>query len=243
MNAAVFLRRDYSEILHSIKRIKVRDQLQRNCSTWLKNWFKNKDWKSREKLSLVNDEKEINSRWQKFMNSQILCCVLGKSVSSLSPTKNGEPNWIGLRTLSNTDNCIESMESRWNSSGWFSQDSLRCRFSTKSKNLWKPWDVNQKDSRKGLSSCRCTTTSYGEIRITNKYVSPIPPLYLNMQRRSLQVIGHSSDQDRNEMECDRDTFKPRGEWDGVAELMRVNLSESGHPISCDRRIGTRNFEN
>ena len=25
------------------------------------------------------------------------------------------------------------MESRWNSSGWFSQDSLRCRFSTKSK--------------------------------------------------------------------------------------------------------------
>ena len=26
-----------------------------------------------------------------------------------------------------------------------------------------------------------------------------------------------------------DTFKPGGEWDRVAELMMLNLSESGHP--------------
>ena len=49
-----------------------------------------------------------------------------------------------------------------------------------------------------------------------------------MQRSSLQVIGDSSDQDqkRNGM---RQTLSSLEE-NGVAELMMVNLSESGHPI-------------
>ena len=54
------------------------------------------------------------------------------------------------------------MENQWSSSGWWIQDTLRCTFSSRSKNYWRTWIVNQNNSKEESSSCRCTTTSCGD---------------------------------------------------------------------------------
>ena len=49
-------------------------------------------------------------------------------------------------------------------------------------------------------------------------------LWQFMQKESQTDIGHSSDLDQ------KNTQKPSGEWDDVAEQMILNVSESGHPV-------------
>ena len=79
--------------------------------------------------------------------------------------------------------------------------------------------MNQNKSFEELSSCRCTTTSYGEIHTTKKYVLPTPPLWPIMQGDSLlghwSFLGPGSETKWNAT----DTFKPGGEWDRVAEIV------------------------
>ena len=48
----------------------------------------------------------------------------------------------------------------------------------------------------GSSSCRCSTTSHGDLRTTRKNASKMLNTSLSMQRDSEQVNGHSSDLDR-----------------------------------------------
>ena len=55
----------------------------------------------------------------------------------------------------------QSTESRWNSSGIFSQDSPHWGFSVKSQNSWTKW-TNPNNSKNELSSCQCSMTSNGE---------------------------------------------------------------------------------
>ena len=80
------------------------------------------------------------------MNSQILCCVLGKSDHSLSQTLNGRPNYSGSRTQSNTENSIDSMENQLNSSGKISQDSQHWRFFTEFNAIWRIPTLNSSNS-------------------------------------------------------------------------------------------------
>ena len=62
------------------------------------------------------------------------------------------------------------MVSHWNSSGIFSQDSPHCSSAAKSKGSCQKWAKNQKNFQDGSSSCRCSTTSQGDLKTTRKKI-------------------------------------------------------------------------
>ena len=68
-----------------------------------------------------------DQQMQKLTSSPVQYCVWEGSVKI--PSKLGRRRSIGLRFHFNNENWIESMESRWSSSGTFSQDSLHWEFS------------------------------------------------------------------------------------------------------------------
>ena len=51
-------------------------------------------------------------------------------------------------------------------------------------------------SKDELSSCRCSMTSYGEIKTMKRNVLPLPHLFHYLQKDSQQDVGHSSDLDQ-----------------------------------------------
>ena len=81
---------------------------------------------------LVMKESSIFSA-QKSTSFQILCCVLEESINIQNLTKLGRKGLDGLHLLKATGTLMESVESRLNSSGTFSQDSPRCSSVAKSK--------------------------------------------------------------------------------------------------------------
>ena len=58
--------------------------------------------------------------------------------------------------------------SQWNSSGIFSQDSPHSSSATKSKSSCQKWATSQKNLQDGSSSCRCSTTSHGDLKTRNR---------------------------------------------------------------------------
>ena len=131
---------------------------------------------------------------ERFMYSQTLYCAPEKWTNSNIPTMDGKADYSGLRTQNNTENWMESVESRWNSSEWYSQGTPHCRFSSRSKTYWRNWIVNLNNSKEEWSSCRCTTTSDGDTRRTIADVWLMHSLWLLMPGSSLWVTGHSSGQ-------------------------------------------------
>ena len=113
---------------------------QRNCWTnkkrllmWTRFIGKNIDgnicrWLVMKPLSIFNAQKSTSSR--------ILCCASGGSINILSPTKLGRKGLNGSSLTKATETMTESMESRPNSSGTSSQDSIRCSSMVKSKIYW-----------------------------------------------------------------------------------------------------------
>ena len=91
---------------------------------------------------------------------------------------------------------IASMESRWNSSGKSSQDSLHCRSSTRFKRWWLNQSVNLSSSKEGSSSCQCSTTLYGENEETPKNVLRILLQLRIMLADSCLDVGHVWDLDQ-----------------------------------------------
>ena len=81
-------------------------------------------------LSLICDER-VNAR--RSTSFQILYCVLGRSNKILNLTKHGRKDYDGLQHLKATETMMESVESRVNSSGTSSQDSIRCSSMEKSQ--------------------------------------------------------------------------------------------------------------
>ena len=85
-------------------------------------------------------------------------CVWEESVQI--PSKHGRRRLIGFWINLNTWNWIESMESRWSSSGKNSQDLLHCRSSLRFRKWWLKWILNLSNSKDELSSCQCITTFF-----------------------------------------------------------------------------------
>ena len=81
---------------------------------------------------------------RKSTSFQILYCVLGRSIKIRNLTKHGRKEWDGLHLLKATETMTESMESRRNSSGTFSQDLIRCSSAKKSKVYCTDWEKHQK---------------------------------------------------------------------------------------------------
>ena len=81
-------------------------------------------WLVTKPLSIFNARRSTSS--------QILCCVLERSINIRSPTKLGRTGQNGSQLLKASETMTESMESRLNSSGTSSQDSQRCSSAVKS---------------------------------------------------------------------------------------------------------------
>ena len=86
----------------------------------------------------------------------------------------------------------EPMEVEWN----ISQDSPHCSLSVKSKSSCQKRAYNQKISLDGLSSCRCSTTSHGDLKTMNMNANSAPNSFRFMREDIHQEDGHSSDLDQ-----------------------------------------------
>ena len=95
----------------------------------------------------------------------------------------------------NTELWTQLTASRWNSSGIFSQDPLHWNLSVKSKRSCAKW-ANQNNSKDELSSCRCSMTSYGDLKTMNRNAMLMPHSCLNLRKDSHQDVDHSSDLDQ-----------------------------------------------
>ena len=121
------------------------------------------------------------------------------------------------------------MASRWNSSGIFSQDSPHCSSATKSVSSCLKWAIHQ-NVKDELSSCRCSMTSYGDLKTMNGNVMLTPTSCLYSQEISHQDGGHFSylDQKRSGIPLTLTDHKENG--DRIAELMMLKSGESRHPV-------------
>ena len=140
-------------------------------------------------------KKSSVSRMQRFTYFQILCYVLKRWIRTQHQFLLGKKNWVGSQIHHETELWTQLTESRWNSSGIFSQDSPHCSSSTKSTSSWSKLAIHNilKDE---LSSCRCSMTSYGDLKTTNRNAMLTPHLCLYLQEDSHQDVGHSSDLDQ-----------------------------------------------
>ena len=208
LEASVFMGRNYSDNLHSIKNtgnnltlkqmFDISEQLILEQSDKIfgvsQISWESSPWKQ---LSLVN-EKEVNSlsHAKVYVFSDSVLC-LGKV--NQNPTSNtvweDKLTWFKsssqYRTLDTIDG--EPMDFEWN----IFQDSLHCSSSQKSKRSWTKW-VNPNNSKDELSSCRCSMTSYEELKTMKRNVLLIPHLCLYLQKDFQQDVGHSSDLDQKQ---------------------------------------------
>ena len=118
----------------------------------------------------------------------------------------------------------------WKSSGIFSWDSPHCSSATKSRSSCRKLAKSQKNSQDGSSSCRCSTTSHGDLKTMNRNAMLTPTSFQNMQKDfspgRWSFLGPGSEKKW----CSTHIDRPQGEWDRVAELMMIKFAESGHPV-------------
>ena len=166
---------------------------------------------------------------QRFMYSRILYYVSESWIRTQHQILFGKNSWVGSKIHHNTELWTQLTESGWNSSGIFSQDSPHCSSAAKSKSSWSKW-ATQHNSKDELSSCRCSMTSYGDLKTMNGNAVLTPHLWPYLQKDFQQDDGHSSDLDQKRSGILLTSIRPRGEWDRVAELMMIKFGESGHPV-------------
>ena len=87
---------------------------------------------------------------------------------------------------------------------------------------------HQRILQEGLSSCRCSTTSHGDLRTTRKNAIQMLNSSLTMQRDSEQDSGLGPGSEKKWYSISEDG--PQVEWDTMAEKIMVTLAESGHPV-------------
>ena len=205
LQASVFMEKNYSDNLHSIKNTEeltikqmfdiseklISEQSDEIYGVNTINW-ENFPWKQ---SSLVNDEEVIslsNAKVNVFSDS-VLC--LGKM--NQNPTSNTawEEKLIWFkdssqyRTLDTIDG--EPMEFEWN----IFPGCTTLQICNKVQEFLSKWAIHL-NSKDELSSCRCSMTSYGEFKTMNGNPMLTPTSFLFMQEDSHQEDGHSSDMDQ-----------------------------------------------
>ena len=82
----------------------------------------------------------------------------------------------------------------------------------------------------GLSSCRCSTTSHGDLKDNKKECESNAQLVSLYAKRlgagQWSFLGPGSEKKWYSISED----SRQGEWDKMAENMKVTLAESGHPV-------------
>ena len=143
LQASVFMGKNYSDNLHSIKHKRKNLTLKQMFEISEKLILEQADeifgvsqisWENfpRTKLSLVNDEEIISLSHAKVyvFSDSVLCLGNVKQIFCLLL---GNSSWIGSKIHRNTELWTQLTENRWNSSGIFSQDPPHCSSSKKSK--------------------------------------------------------------------------------------------------------------
>ena len=200
LEASVFMGKNYSDNLHSIKNtgedltlkqmfnisekliLEQANEILGVCQIrWKILHGNNYLWSMMKKSSV--------SRMQRLMLSLILCYVLERWTQNQILL--GNSSWVCSKIHHNTELWTQLTENRWNSSGIFPSSSK------KSKSSWTKW-ANPNNSKDELSSCRCSMTSYGEWKTMKRNVLPIPHLCLYLQKDFQQDVGHSSDLDQKQ---------------------------------------------
>ena len=156
------------------------------------NW-EDSSWKQ---LSLVGDEEVISLSHAKVhvFSDSVLC--LGKMNENptikfcLRREVDVVQKFITIRNLDTIDG--EPMEFEWN----VSQDSPHCSSATKSKSSCRNWAKSQDNLQDGSSSCRCLTTSHGDLKTMNRNANLAPTSFLFVQEDFHQEDGHLSDLDQ-----------------------------------------------
>ena len=110
----------------------------------------------------------IRSPTPKPTSSPTLCFAWEKWEMILLRIGRGKIN--GIRKTITSKRWIESMESRWSSSGKYSQDSRRGASSRRFKVWWEIYSVNWCTSKAWSSSCQCSTTLHGMQKETTNNV-------------------------------------------------------------------------
>ena len=171
------------------------------CSRYLKSWYWNNQTRFLECLKSAGKIIHgtiISGQW--WRSHQSLACkgLCIFSFCGMYWKDESEPNIkyclgtaVGLvqRFINNTELWTWLMENRWSSEWNISQDSQHCSSSKKFKSLWTKW-ANQNNSKDELSSCRCSMTSYGELKTMKRNVLLIPHLCF--------CLRHSSDLDQKQ---------------------------------------------
>ena len=144
LESAVFMGKNYLDNCHSITNTKdltmkqmfdiseklVSEQSDEIYGLKTINW-QSSSWKY---LSLIGDEPVISlQRTRVYVFSDSVCCVLVRYTRTPNHTMHGNKDWDGSKHLRNTETLTELTVSQWNSSGIFSQDSIRCSSVKKSK--------------------------------------------------------------------------------------------------------------
>ena len=178
LQASVFMGKEYSENLVGIKNTEdltmkqmfdtseksIAEQSDEiygvNTTTWVDS-----SWKH---LSLIGDEDVISLSHAKVYVFQILCYASKRWTRTHNQILSGKTSWRGSRVHHNTELWTHLMVSQWNSSGISSQDSPHCSSATKSKSSCQKWAKSQKNLQDGSSSCRCSTTSHGDLKTMNR---------------------------------------------------------------------------
>ena len=132
---------------------------------------------------------------------------------------------------------------RWRASGVrvgaHTQVTRHCKSSTRSRNVWNPSNAEKKFCKDELSSCRCFTTSSGEMSTTKRYCSASECVRQKGHRRSL-VIPRAwfSDDMVQYTQCEYWRSMRR-----CSETFVVQLpGESASRASCNQSVGTRLIE-
>ena len=122
------------------------------------------------------------------------------------------------------------MVSQWNSSGIFSQDSIRCSSVKKSKVYCTDWEKHQKISQEEFYLCRCLNdTSCGTKDKEEECLANARLVSLYARRfgkGQWSFIGPGSEK---KWYCISED-SPQGVSDKMAERMLLEFAESGCPI-------------
>ena len=168
-------------------------------------------------------KKSSVSRTRRFTYFQILCYALERCTITQKQILLGKKGWLGSRVYHNTELWTQLMVSRWNSSGIFSHNSPHCSSATESKSSCLKWAIHQ-NLKDGSSSCRCSTTSRGDLKTMSRNAMLTPTRKISPGR--LSFFGPGSKKKWYSSHGSR----PQAEWDRVAEWMMIKFGESGHPV-------------
>ena len=144
-------------------------------------------------------------------------------------------SWKG-ESETNTKHCLgatvtldtidgEPMEFKWNIFPGFATLEL-VREVQKFMSKW----ANLNNSKDESSPCRCSMTSYGELKTMKRNVLLVPHLCLYSQKDFQQDVGHSSNLGQKQCGTPQTKKDLEENWDRVAEFMMIKFGESGHPV-------------